>query len=230
MAASPRFCVAKKSGKLRLVLDCRAINRAFRDCPGIPMGSGACWDELVLDDEVDMWVTLSDIKDYFYACGLSAFLSEWFAFDDIPGWKFREIVGDDPRFEHLAACDWVTPQLQVLPMGWKWSFFFAQLMHSHVVHGRLPASLGAVLEDLRPPPRFGKSTVVAVPYCDNLAVAAANPQTADRVRQDISSDLEANWGSPSTRWRPPHDMCALSASPSMVSRVSCRPPCPVDGG
>eukprot|EP00972_Heterocapsa_arctica_P032509 4789950-Heterocapsa_arctica.AAC.1 len=31
------FCVAKKSGKLRLVVDCRAANRCFRECPHVPM-------------------------------------------------------------------------------------------------------------------------------------------------------------------------------------------------
>ena len=71
------------------------------------------------------------------------------------------------------------------------SFFWLAKYLSTFFKIRLPASLGAVLEDLWPPPRFGKSTIVAVPYCDNLAVAAADPQTADRVRQDISSDLEA---------------------------------------
>ena len=79
------FCVTKKSGKLRLVVDCRATNTVFRDCPHLPMGSGGSWGEVILDDESDAWISSSDIKDYFYACGIPQELSEFFCLPDVPG-------------------------------------------------------------------------------------------------------------------------------------------------
>ena len=60
------FFVRKKNGKLRMVLDCRAVNHLFKECPGMPMGSGSTWQEIILDDSADLWISLSDIKDYFY--------------------------------------------------------------------------------------------------------------------------------------------------------------------
>ena len=40
------FFVAEKNGKLRMVLDCRALDHLFKDCPDMPMGSGGTWQEL----------------------------------------------------------------------------------------------------------------------------------------------------------------------------------------
>eukprot|EP00972_Heterocapsa_arctica_P115654 16448981-Heterocapsa_arctica.AAC.1 len=79
------FCVAKKSGKLRLVVDCRAANRCFRECPHVPMGSGAAWGELLLEESSDFFVGLSDIKDYFYECAIPPDLSEYFSLPDVSG-------------------------------------------------------------------------------------------------------------------------------------------------
>ena len=60
------FFVAKKNGKLRLVLDCRASNQFFRPPPDIAMSAGYSFAQLELEPEDTMYVAQSDIQDYFY--------------------------------------------------------------------------------------------------------------------------------------------------------------------
>eukprot|EP00973_Karenia_brevis_P085891 11913613-Karenia_brevis.AAC.1 len=60
------------------------------------MGTGACWSEVLLEANDDMYVTLSDIKDYFYACGIPEELGDYFGLDSVPGWLVRELTQDTP--------------------------------------------------------------------------------------------------------------------------------------
>ena len=80
------------------------------------MGSGSTWQEIILDDSADLWISLSDIKDYFYECAIPFELSCYFGLPDAPAWLVDKLGGD--------ATQGCTPFLTVLPMGWKWSFFF----------------------------------------------------------------------------------------------------------
>ncbi|CAK0908034.1 unnamed protein product, partial [Prorocentrum cordatum] len=186
------FCVAKKTGKQRLVVDCRATNRRFRRCPYLPMGTGSSWGEILLEDDADLWVSLSDIKDYFYACGVDDDLSSYFCLDDVPGWLVSELEGNDSRFSHFYGRDAVAPAFRVLPMGFSWSFYLAQIVHSSVVKGVLPDTAGLVLQDRQPGPTIGSRGLVSLPYCDNHATGAGSPELADGARIAVARQLTAD--------------------------------------
>ncbi|CAK0825859.1 unnamed protein product, partial [Prorocentrum cordatum] len=186
------FCVAKKTGKQRLVVDCRATNRRFRRCPYLPMGTGSSWGEILLEDDADLWVSLSDIKDYFYACGIDDDLSSYFCLDDVPGWLVSELEGNDSRFSQFYGRDAVAPAFRVLPMGFSWSFYLAQIVHSSVVKGVLPDTAGLVLQDRRPGPTIGARGLVSLPYCDNHATGAGSPELADGARIAVARQLTAD--------------------------------------
>ena len=79
------FCVKKKTGKQRVVIDCRGSNRHFRPTPHLPMGSGAAWSEMLLEDGQNFFVSLSDIQDFFYCLGIPTELSPYFCFDAMSG-------------------------------------------------------------------------------------------------------------------------------------------------
>lgn len=121
------FCVAKKSGAQRLIVDCRAANVLFRDCPFVPMGSGACWSEMIIDDQVGMRLT------YFYACEVPQPLSEFFALPDVPGWLVRALGDLEHDLGYFEDHEIIAPVFKVLPIGFKWSFYSAQLAHAHQV-------------------------------------------------------------------------------------------------
>ena len=75
------------------MVECRAVNELFRDCPPIPMGSGSSWSELVLGEGGDMHVTLSDIKCFFYACGIPMALSELLCLPPLTGAEWNYVRG-----------------------------------------------------------------------------------------------------------------------------------------
>ena len=106
------------------------------------MGSGASWGELLLDQEADLYVGLSDINGYFYECEILPDLSGYFSLPDVGGDFVRTIIGGDPNFAHLFDRPKVAPQFRVLPMGWKWFFFFAQLRSSLSSHQEEPSRNG----------------------------------------------------------------------------------------
>ena len=76
-------CAKKKNGRLCLVSDCRATNSLFRPTPHLPMGTRAAWDDVTLGEHTEAWLSLSDLKDYFYACALPRILSSYFCCDDV---------------------------------------------------------------------------------------------------------------------------------------------------
>ncbi|CAE7599810.1 kidins220 [Symbiodinium sp. CCMP2592] len=61
------FFVAKKSGKLRLVLDCRGVNQRFKDPPSMMLAAGSSWSSVEVPDGQTLFVAQSDITDYFYS-------------------------------------------------------------------------------------------------------------------------------------------------------------------
>ena len=77
MTVTP-FFVYKKTGNLRLILDCRPANRVFREAPYVRLGTAGEWANLRLPEDENLFVASGDIKDYFYACGIPECLGEYF--------------------------------------------------------------------------------------------------------------------------------------------------------
>ena len=179
------FVVTKKDGRQRLVVDCRAANRRFRPTPHLPMGTGAAWSELVLQPEQPFFIALSDIKDYFYCLAIPDDLCEFFAFEPITGPEAAALarefpaLGNPADFENLEQ---VFPCLQVLPMGWSWSFHFAQVALSHSVKNILDLPSGNLILDREPLSEPGDTQALVLPYCDNLSFGSSAQATADGAR------------------------------------------------
>ena len=64
------FFVAKKDGRQHLILDCRGVNRRFRDPPAMSLAAGYSWGQLRLPSHSKLFVAQSDIKDYFYSLAM----------------------------------------------------------------------------------------------------------------------------------------------------------------
>ena len=78
------FFVAKKSGKLRLVLDCRAVKQRFRPPPRVALAAGYSWSRLHIPEGETLFTAQSDIRNYFYSMSLPAELRELFCLSHIP--------------------------------------------------------------------------------------------------------------------------------------------------
>ena len=89
------------------------------------------------------------MKDYFYCCGIPEELSPYFCLEGISGTLAAQLVAEAPGYnlpEGVGEWEIAYPAFRVLPMGWAWSFHFAQVAHATVGAGvSLPAGRGAPL-------------------------------------------------------------------------------------
>lgn len=180
------FFVVKKSGKLRLVLDCRQANEHFKPPPDIAMAAGYSFGQLVVEHDQEVFVAQSDIKDYFYSIGLPDYLHPFFSLppirSDLLSGRIPELCGRDPSLV-------IFPQMKVVPMGWSWAMFFAQRIHQHQVMIGAGIPHHRVLADGRPAPVLKDESVVIVPYADNLNVIGTNKDEVQRVKDQAVAQL-----------------------------------------
>ena len=123
------FVLPKKSGKLRLILDCRDTNRSFRKPPVLAAGTGSSWAQIRIPEGEKLYVAQSDIKDYFYSLQLPKNLRQMFCTPPIAGsllehWKVSVDQGGS-----LGRDGWIHPMLRVVPMGWSWAMWLLQRAH-----------------------------------------------------------------------------------------------------
>ena len=150
------------------------------------MGTGAVWADVCLNEEVEAWFSLSDIKDYFYGCSIPMGLSRYFALLDVET-DFVQSLHNPQYLDDVGSPGgpWC-PVLRVLPMGWSWSFYFAQVAHATEVERALAVPPEHILQARRPAPRLRGDVLLALPYCDNLTVAATCAKAANDGRERVA--------------------------------------------
>ncbi|CAK9091403.1 Protease PrsW (Protease responsible for activating sigma-W) [Durusdinium trenchii] len=151
------FCVAKKSGKQRLVVDARRTNKLFRSPPSTLLGSADTWTRLEFDEPgAEFFVAQEDVKDFFYRLRIHRPLGEYFALPAIDPVQLRDALGflppgvEELLDRHTAP---IHPFFQVLPMGFSWSFHLAHMAHVELSARCLPHC--GILQDRRPAPILG---------------------------------------------------------------------------
>ena len=139
------FFVAKKNGKLRLVLDCRATNQKFAHPPDIALAAGYTFSQLEVPCGETMYIAQSDVKDYFYSIGLPSGLRRFFCLPPVRGSQVDFVI---PGFEGFDGD--IYPRLKVVPMGWSWAMWIAQRIHQYQAALAVGCSPAQVLADGRP--------------------------------------------------------------------------------
>lgn len=107
------FFVQKKSGKLRLVLDCRGTNRRFQSPPPMALSAGATWGSVRVPRGQSLYIAQSDIRDYFYGLELPAPLQDLFCLPAILGHLLKEWQISGDGIDHEG---WTFPRLRA-PYG-----------------------------------------------------------------------------------------------------------------
>ncbi|CAE7219985.1 ANK1 [Symbiodinium sp. CCMP2592] len=176
------FFVAKKNGRLRLVLDCRASNQMFAAPPDIALAAGYTFAQIEVPQGEVLFTAQSDVKDYFHSIGLPPGLRPYFA---LPAVQANDLTGHIPLLEGFQGK--VYPCMCVVPMGWSWSMWVAQRIHQHQAAIALQCGPDQVLVDGRPPPDLEKGQPVLIPYADNMNVCGI-----DAVRVQWAKDCVAN--------------------------------------
>ena len=186
------FFVAKKSGKQRLVLDCRAVNQRFRAPPRVALAAGYSWSRLQLPPGEVLYTAQSDIRDYFYSLSMPSDLRELFSLPPIPHsllceWQVsRDFGGDLPAVE-----GWIWPCMRVVPMGWSWAMWIAQRVHTEQILVATGLSADCVLVDNSPAPVLDRASVVLIPYADNLNVCGLDQNLVQKVKDQAVSHLQS---------------------------------------
>eukprot|EP00971_Amphidinium_carterae_P340417 6478747-Amphidinium_carterae.4 len=166
-----------------MILDCRATNKLFRAPPRVACGTGACWQNIRIPGEKQIFTTLSDLKDYFYSMGLPESLWKYFGLEDVTG---KEVLGMFPGAKCLEYENYC-PVMKVLPMGWSWAFYFGQQAHVAEVCRSLQLNPEDLLSDTRPAPEVVDNVLLVLPYCDNLTIGSDCQEVADAARESVAA-------------------------------------------
>lgn len=184
------FFVAKKNGKLRLVLDCRGVNQMFRPPPALAMSAGFSWSRLSVERSQTLYTAQSDIKDYFYSLRLPSFLQPFFALPPIPCHLMQQ-WGVSAELGGLGSYDdMVYPQFGVVPMGWSWAMFFAQRVHQNQALISSGLGMSRILAEGLPAPSLDDGEPCILAYADNLNVIGTDKDRVQKVKDDITTHLE----------------------------------------
>ena len=191
------FFVKKKSGKLRLILDCRRTNQYFRTPPsGATTGLGALGEIRVPEGEV-LYGASYDIKDMFYRLSVPEALQLYFGLPSIGAAEARELFGDAVPSD-FGDCD-ISPVFCMLPMGFSWSFYFAQEVLRFAIKETLPES--EFLVDRSPVNALTYDSSLALAYADNGYHFALDRERASRAAQEVQAFLKKAWTLHSRRVR-----------------------------
>ena len=183
------FFVVKKSGKLRLVLDCRATNELFQHPPDIAMPAGYSFSQLQMKPNDTLYIAQTDIKDYFYSIGLPEGLRPYFTFPQV---DLKKIFPEDPRCRGVEGPVLIHPCMKVVPMGWNWAMYIAQPAHQHQAMLAAKVGVESVVVDGRPvPPLDEKNHTLLIPYADNLNIVSIDKQKVQNMKNVITDHMNS---------------------------------------
>ena len=181
---APPFFVKKKNGRLRLILDCRAVNKRFKKPPPLALGAGTSWAQVAIPEGSTLYLAQSDIKDYFYSLALPSELQSLFCLPALA----KSALQDWNIDMATVDCDaegWTFPTLRVIPMGWSWAMWVAQRVHTHLCIEAGGLSIDRVVVESKAPPDLSDKEVILIPYADNLNVAGVDELRVQEVKDKI---------------------------------------------
>ena len=198
------FCVSKKPKEIegimverqRLILDCRRVNLLFRAPPVTELGSLPAVGDLHIPEGEQLFISGGDIKDCFYACKLPQELQEYFALSfDVSLREAVSIGGEEivDLFPNLDLDALISPCLNVLPMGFSWSFYLVQSLHVQACIKSAEGTSEDIVLDSRPAPTLEDIKTIAMPYCDNTHVLSLRADSAQGGQDSLKKCLE-EWG------------------------------------
>ena len=187
------FCVAKKPKlidgvtvvKQRLVLDCRQTNLLFRPPPHTRLGSLAAISESELVDGATLKVAGADIRDCFYAVNLE--LQQYFALaSDLSDAEVTAVTGGAVE----AGSGRGVPVISVLPMGFSWSFYLVQQLHTDIALRALGLDERHLFLDGQPAPSLENDNLTIMPDCDNIHSISTDSSRCQDAKDGMVSALE----------------------------------------
>ena len=168
------FFVAKKDGRLRMVVDCRRSNEWFAAPDKTRLCTAEALSRIELEPGSQLHISTADLKDAFYHFELPCQLRSYFGMR--PVWAGDVGVSDLRGVKVSPRCR-VYPRLKVLPMGWSHALWWCQAIHQRFVM-RAGASADNLLEDKACAP---SGRCMHLEYVDNFVVLGTCREEVNRL-------------------------------------------------
>ena len=125
------FCVDKKDGMLRLIIDARPANAAMRKSTKVNLPSPSLLADLQAPTGSVIYTAKADIDNFYHRLRLPSWL--------VPFFGLPSVRAGDLGLQGFHPDEMVHPRCLTLPMGWSHSTFLAQAVHLHLLDTEVPA-------------------------------------------------------------------------------------------
>lgn len=112
------FCVSKKQGKLRLIVDARRANAHFTEPAHVDLATGEGLGGIELNESDQLCIATADLKDAFYHLSLPEAIRDYFTLNRV---KASDVGVTHVQGRRVPPTPRITPRLAVVPMGWSWA-------------------------------------------------------------------------------------------------------------
>ncbi|CAK0816896.1 unnamed protein product, partial [Prorocentrum cordatum] len=177
------FFVRKKSGRLRLIVDARAVNQALKRPPTIHMASTAALVNMEVEGGAQLEFSIQDIADCFYQFRVPDYMVPWFGMRPLRARQLGVKVVDGLAVSEGA---WVYPCLRVLPMGFAWAMRWTQQAHRELLRRGGLGGIESELVDRQIAPSVDSPQVPRVVYVDNEIFVSSRPGATRGARRQAA--------------------------------------------
>lgn len=193
VSKKPKVVDGVTKHRQRLVLDCRQTNQLFRPAPHTELGSLASLTEIKLPAGEKLFISGADIQDCFYAVHIPAEMMQFFCLEfDVTPEEACWVSGSDSWIgRYHSGSRVLSPCINVLPMGFSWSFFLVQHIHQSSVCRSLNISEDSLFLDGRPCPTLVPGSIYSMPYCDNIHSICLGSDLCEEGKNKIVDDLSS---------------------------------------
>ena len=178
------FTVWKKSGRQRLVIDCRAANLHFEQPERVHLATGSAFARLAVDSGEPVKVGGVDIADAFYNIQLLPELRGYFG---LPSVRASRVDVTHAIEGKCKPNDLIVPVLKVVPMGWTHALWVCQSCHEVIVDEIPRFAFNPRLVDRQPAP--GMDPLVHTEYVDNFVALSQRPGLAFELANEVGQRL-----------------------------------------
>ena len=161
------FCVTKKSGKLRLIIDARLANCHFEEPAHVALTTGEGLSSLEFSKGESVTVAAADLKDAFYHLSLPEEIRPYFS---LPRVRARDVGVFEISGRSVKSDTFITPRVAVVPMGWSWALYLCQSVHEALA-GESGLHEQDRLRDKKPAPN---TQCCHLQYVDNMIVLGSD--------------------------------------------------------
>ena len=165
------FAVNKKSGKQRLVIDCRLANLYFRAAKHVNLPTASSFARIEVEVDETLFISQFDLSCAFYQMLLPEFLRPYFCLEPV---KASAVGVSMIGGSYVSPDELIFPQMKVMPMGFSHALYFCQRIFENIVRTAIP--LAPLIHDSSPVPPLERGA--AAVYVDNFASMSTDPAVA----------------------------------------------------